>query len=649
MLSAAEALGDTGPLQSHIHGFRARAEQQAMAEAVESALAERGTLVTEAGTGTGKTFAYLVPVCLRGGRTLVSTGTRTLQEQLFRRDLPTVCDALGVRPVLAMLKGRSNYLCRYRLEIAQQSGQLPRVQQSQLHRISVWAGRTHSGDVEEVDDVPADAPVWYQVTSTAENCLGSECPDYQACHVVKARRAAQSADIVVINHHLLLSDMRLREEGFGELLPDCEAIVIDEAHQLPELASQYFGRTVSAHQMQSLARDAAQCQAAELGDAREIGENATRLIDAVDAIRTLFGRGETRGAWRTAAKLPGMEVAMAELNARIIDLYSALEIHGERSKGIELCRQRCAAIRDDLVRIIAGDDENLVSWYETSRHAFRLHQTAMSCAEGFRAQMERYDCAWIFTSATLSIGTDFSHFTSRLGIEDPRTGQWASPFDYANQALLFLPEGLPDPGDRGYTDRVVELAAEVITSSRGRAFVLFTSHHALRHAAERLRAMSLDYPLLVQGDGPRGLLLERFRSLGNAVLLGTSSFWEGVDVRGEHLSCVIIDKLPFFSPDDPVFQARQAQLARQGENAFRVLQLPQAVLALKQGSGRLIRDRDDFGVLVLCDPRLMSRGYGRVFLNNLPPMTRTRSIDDVKAFFSLTAETRETLVIGGTS
>lgn len=647
MLCAAEALGDAGPLITHIPGFRARSEQQAMAEAVESALADGATLVTEAGTGTGKTFAYLVPACLHGGRTLVSTGTRTLQEQLFRRDLPTVCAALGVRPVTAMLKGRGNYLCRYRLEIAEQSGQLPRVQQAQLQRIYEWAGRTHNGDIEEVDDVPADSPIWYQVTSTAENCLGAECPDYQACHVVKARRAAQSADIVVINHHLLLSDMRLRDEGFGELLPDCEAIIVDEAHQLPELASQFFGRTVSAHQLQSLARDAAQCQAAEVGDAREIGERATKLSEAVESVRTLFGKGDTRGSWNVAARTPGMEAAMAELSGRIMDLYAALEAHAERSKGLELCRQRCEIARDELARVTCVDDENLVSWYETSRHAFRLHQTAMSCAEGFRAQMARYDCAWVFTSATLSIGADFSHFTSRLGIDDPRTGQWASPFDYANQALMYLPEGLPDPGDRTYTDRVVDLAAEIVKASRGRAFLLFTSHQALRFAAERLRAKHLDYPMLIQGDAPRGLLLERFRELGNAVLLGTSSFWEGVDVRGEHLSCVIIDKLPFFSPDDPVFQARQAQLARQGENAFRLLQLPQAVLALKQGAGRLIRDRDDFGVLVLCDPRLMSRSYGRIFLNNLPPMTRTRSSDDVKSFFSLTEDTRTTRVIGG--
>ncbi len=620
-----------------------------MAESVEAALAAKDALVTEAGTGTGKTFAYLVPVCLGGGRTLVSTGTRTLQEQLFRRDLPTVCAALGVRPVMAMLKGRSNYLCRYRLEIAEQSGQLPRGQQAQLHRISSWSGRTHSGDVEEVDDVPADAPIWYQVTSTAENCLGAECPEYQGCHVVKARRAAQAADIVVINHHLLLSDMRLREEGFGELLPNCEAVIVDEAHQLPELASQFFGRTVSAHQLQSLARDAAQCQAAEVGDAREIGDSATHLIAAVDAVRALFGKGDTRGAWRAAVALPGMQAAMAELGARIQEFYGALELHSERSKGLETCRQRCAVARDDLAQVIGGDDENLVSWYETSRHAFRLHQTAMSCAEGFRAQMERYDCAWVFTSATLSIGTDFSHFTARLGIEEPQTGQWASPFDYANQALMYMPQGLPDPGSRSYTDAVVDLAAEIVTASRGRTFLLFTSHQALRFAAERLRSMSLAYPLLVQGEGPRGLLLERFRSLGNAVLLGTSSFWEGVDVRGEHLSCVIIDKLPFFSPDDPVFQARQTQLANQGENAFRLLQLPQAVLALKQGAGRLIRDQDDFGVLVLCDPRLKSRSYGRVFLNNLPPMTRTSSIDDVKNFFRVTEGTRTTLSIGAPS
>ncbi len=632
----AHLLGQEGPFPDLIQGFQVRAAQQQMATAVATTFSQAGCrLICEAGTGTGKTYAYLVPACQTEGPVIVSTGTRTLQEQLFLRDLPMVCKALGRPRQLAMLKGRSNYLCRYRLEMCRQSGQLPLQQQSQLLRISAWAGRTRSGDIEEIEDVPGDSPIWSQVTSTTDNCLGQECGDYDRCHVIEARRLAQNADIVVINHHLLFSDMRLRNEGHGELLPACQAIIIDEAHQLPELASQFFGQMISAHRLRILARDIVRCQAHEAPEAQALGDLADELHDQVDVLRRSFGTSNQRGAWQSVSQQPATRDAVVQLKECLRQLTAALELMAERSKGLENCRQRCLQLALVLTAIVDGQDDDFIRWYENSGQGFRLHRTPIDSADAFREQMTHYaDARWVFTSATLAVGKDFSHFATRLGIDEYDSGYWSSPFDYRRQALLYLPKNLPEPSQRDYNDQVVDVALPVLRASGGRAFFLFTSHQALRKAAQRLQSEKLPYPLLIQGEMPRGLLLQHFREQGNAILLGTASFWEGVDVRGEALSCVIIDKLPFASPDDPVFQARSTQLRLHGGNPFRSLQLPQAVIALKQGAGRLIRDIHDQGVLVLCDPRLLTRGYGKTFLNNLPAMQRCQDLIAVEAFFS---------------
>ncbi len=646
----AELLDEQGPFPSLIPGFQGRQAQQAMARAVADTLSRRRTLICEAGTGTGKTYAYLVPACLAEGPVLISTGTRTLQEQLYLRDMPMVCRALERPRRLAMLKGRGNYLCRYRLQMCRQSGQLPLVQQGQLLRITAWAGRTRSGDIEEVEDVPGDSPIWPQVTSTTDNCLGQDCGDYDRCHVVEARRQAQNADIVIINHHLLFSDMRLRNEGHGDLLPACQAVIVDEAHQLPELASQFFGQMISAHRLRVLARDIVRCQAQEAPEAQRLGDLADELFDQVDVFRRTLGHGSRRGAWQQVSGQAGTAAAIDRLQALLAQLVEALELLAERGKGLENCRLRCADLALVLRAVVDGEDSDFIRWFESSAQGFRLHRTPIDSADAFREQMTHYpDAAWIFTSATLAVGEDFSHFAARLGIDDHDSGQWSSPFDYPRQALLYLPRGLPEPSSRDYNARVVDIALPVLKASGGRAFFLFTSHQALRQAAERLREARLPYPVLIQGEMPRGLLLQSFREQGNAILLGTASFWEGVDVRGEALSCVIIDKLPFASPDDPVFQARSTQLRRNGGNPFRSLQLPQAVIALKQGAGRLIRDVQDRGVLVLCDPRLMTRGYGKTFLNNLPPMRRCHDLAAVEDFFSVVTAADETVIVEGAS
>lgn len=630
---ADELLGPHGPLARRISGFGARAVQQQMAARVEQVLARAETLIVEAGTGTGKTFAYLVPALMAGGRVIVSTGTRTLQDQLYHRDLPLVRDALGLSTRIALLKGRANYLCPHRLEITMSEGRLrSRSLVSQLQAIRAWAGRTRSGDIAEVEGVPEDSSLWSSVTSTVDNCLGQECPAYGECFVVKARREAQEADLVVINHHLLFADMALKEEGFGDLLPGADAFILDEAHQLPEVAAQFFGISLSARQLLELGRDTRAEQLQEAGDMGEVEGLKDRLDHAVGDFRLSLGSAEQRLAWDGVMHNPKVQGALKAMQEALAALGEWLESAAPRSKGLDNCRGRCLEFIDRLDRLVHPVDASYIHWLDVYRRSFTLHLTPLDVAAAFRGNVEAQPAAWIFTSATLAVGERFDHFARRLGLEGAQTERLDSPFDYARNALLYVPQEMPDPADARYTTAVLDAALPVIAASRGRAFLLFTSYRALRFAAEQLRDR-LTFPLLVQGEAPRGQLLGRFRELGDAVLLGTGSFWEGVDVRGPALSCVVIDKLPFASPSDPVVRARIESMRRHDDNPFTRYQLPSAVIALKQGVGRLIRDVEDRGVMMLCDPRLYTRPYGAVFLNSLPAMRRTRRLADVEAFF----------------
>ncbi len=634
MLTPAELLGRDGPLAEFIPDFAPRPQQQEMASAVAESLEKRGILVTEAGTGTGKTFAYLVPSLMSGDKILISTATKTLQDQLFHRDLPVVRQALNVPVSIALLKGRANYLCLHRLATAESSGLMPSRQAiDHLHRIRQWAGRTSSGDISEIENIPEDAPIWHQVTSTTDNCLGQECPTYNECHVVKARRAAQNADIVVINHYILFADMLLRGEGFGELLPGFDAIILDEAHQLYEIASDFFGIFLSSRQLMDFARDVVVEQLRDAPDMKILGEAARRLETFSRELRLALESGESRTAWRFVAEKPMVRQRVNALQGQVDKLQGMLEEAAVRGKGLENCWKRILDLGERLRQFAGEEDQLSINWYETTKHGFILHQTPVEISSIFHDCMDRYQAAWIFTSATLAIGQSFEHFMSRLGIRNADTGYWESPFNFRQNTLLYLPQAMPLPADAGYTAAVVEVALPVIKACGGRTFVLFTSHRALKLASGMFAQAGLEYPLYVQGSAPRSELLERFRVSGNAVLLGTNSFWEGVDVRGPALSCVIIDKLPFATPDDPVLQARAETLKQQGCNAFMDYLLPNAVINLKQGTGRLIRDVNDRGVLMLCDPRLLTKSYGKVFLHNLPPMTVTRSLDDVEAFF----------------
>ena len=636
MLAVDDFLGPTGRLARQVEGFAYRPQQAAMAREVGATLEAGGVLICEAGTGTGKTFAYLVPVLLSGRKVVVSTGTRNLQDQLYQRDVPRVRDVLGVPCTVAVLKGRANYLCTHRLETAWLEGrQRSRTLTDLLQRVRGWAARTERGDIAELVDVPEDAPVWPLVTSTTDNCLGQECPSWSTCHLVEARRLAQEADVVIVNHHLLCADLALRGDGFGELLPSADCYVIDEAHQLPETASDFFGHALSARQLQDLVRDIELESHREGGTTPELLGAGERVGKGARDLRLAFGVEARRAPWTEAAGSAAVQSGLAELQAGLAACVAAIEARGDRGRGLDSCLARAQALGQELRAFGATEvaDPGEIRWLETFQTGFRLNRTPLDIADTFRAHLAARRGAWIFTSATLAVGGDFAHFQHRLGIDEARTAEWDSPFDYRHQALWLLPRGLPDPNDAGFNRAAADLSIEVLTASRGRGFLLYTSHRALGEAATYLPGR-LPYPLLVQGSAPKNELLERFRQLGNAVLLGTASFWEGVDVRGEALSVVIIDRLPFASPGDPVLQARIDALRAEGGNPFREYQLPQAVIALKQGAGRLIRDVTDRGVLVVCDQRLLSRSYGQVFVRSLPPFRRTQDLEEVRRFFA---------------
>ena len=635
MLEIQDVLGPEGLMAEALDGFNYRSQQAEMAEAVAQTLEQGDVLIAEAGTGTGKTFAYLVPVLLAGSKVIISTGTKNLQDQLFLRDLPRIRDALASPLKVALLKGRANYLCVHRMDhaLADARGQRREVMQ-QLLQIRDWSVTTRSGDIAELKNIPEDTPVWPLVTSTGDNCLGQECKSWEKCHLVEARRQAQEADIVVINHHLLCADFSLKDEGFGELLPSADAFIIDEAHQLPDVASNFFGLTISTRQVLDLTRDTVTEYHIEAGDLPQLVEQTDKVAKAARDLRLAFGQSLRRGSWNEVAADEKVQDALETVLSSLQRLEALLEAIEGRGKGLDSCLQRVKALAQGLHQIADDEpDEETIRWFETHATSLRLNSTPLDIAEMFQAQMARHPAAWVFTSATLAVGDSFSHFQRQLGLDEARTAKWDSPFDYPHQALWYVPKGLPAPSDPGYTEQVMELALPMLEASGGRAFLLFTSYRALNQAADWLEDR-MDYPLLVQGDAPKAELLNQFVEKGNAVLLGTSSFWEGVDVRGEALSLVLIDKLPFASPGEPVLQARLDAMKKKGGNPFMQYQVPQAAIALKQGAGRLIRDETDRGVLVMCDPRMLKKSYGHTFLEAMPPFARTRELQDVLDFFA---------------
>lgn len=630
-----------GVLAGGIAGFRPRQSQTDMARAVADAIARQGTLLAEAGTGTGKTFAYLVPALLWGGKVILSTGTKNLQDQLYLRDIPTVRKALNAPVTVALLKGRANYVCHFHLERTQQNGRLTsREDVGYLREIARFSKTTSTGDKSELSRVPESALVWNLVTSTRDNCLGAECDHYQDCFVMKARKEAQQADVVVVNHHLFFADVALKDTGVAELLPSANTVIFDEAHQLPETATLFFGDTVSTSQVMELCRDTLVEGLTHARDGADWAMVVSSVEKAVRDLRLSFPPEGIKLAREQIAESSPFFPALEHLKAMIRQMAEVLASQAERAETIEQCRARAIELGAQLDAWTPPEDPAQqafkVLWVEAFSQSLQLHQTPLSIAPIFSKQREGPPRAWIFTSATLAVKKDFSHYSAQLGLTGEPALSWPSPFDYANQALLYVPADLPAPNSPGYTDAVIDAAFPVIEAAGGRAFLLCTTLRAVKRAAERLREMfdtrQLPWPLLVQGDMGRTELLSQFRAAGNAVLIGSQSFWEGVDVRGDALSVVIIDKLPFAPPDDPVLAARIADMERRGLNGFMHHQLPEAIISLKQGAGRLIRDENDRGVLMICDPRLISKPYGRRIWQSLPAFARTRELGTVQSF-----------------
>jgi ATP-dependent DNA helicase DinG len=625
-------------LAKSISGYRVREQQVDMAERIAAAIKGCSVFIAEAGTGTGKTFAYLVPALKSGGKVIVSTGTKTLQDQLFNKDLPMVRDALKAPVKIALLKGRANYVCPYHLERALADGRfLTREDAADARRISVFAKVTHTGDKAECLEVSENSPVWNHATSTRENCLGQDCPDYKDCFVMLARREAMAADLVVVNHHLFFADVMLRDEGMAELLPACNTVIFDEAHQLPEVATLFFGDTVSTAQVLDLARDARAEGLINARDCLDLQPASRELEKVAKDLRLAVGLDGGRFAYGQLTENPEFLPALQVLEAEMTKFAAILETQAERAEGLEKCWQRAGELVERLAewqKITAG----YVRWAEAFSHSMQLNSTPLDVAEIFKKQMGGHPRAWIFTSATLAVQGKFHHYCAELGLGEPESACWESPFDYGQQAVLYVPLGMPEPNAYGYTEAVVEAAFPAVVAAGGGAFFLCTSLRAMRRTHELIKARledeGHDMPLLLQGEGSKNDLLQRFRHFGNAILVGSQSFWEGVDVRGEALSLVVIDKIPFAPPDDPVLSARIEQMRQQGRNPFMEYQLPRAVINVKQGAGRLIRDETDRGVLMICDPRLLSKPYGRRIWQSLPPMKRTKELSEVLSFFA---------------
>ena len=611
-------------------GFQPRAGQAWMAEAVAETIANLDKLVVEAGTGTGKTFAYLLPALQSGRKTIISTGTKALQDQLYHRDLPLIGRAIGRPVATALLKGRANYLCLERLEHVADVGE---TLLDDLNAVREWRYRTDSGDKAELIEVAEDSRIWPFVTSTVDNCLGQKCPDYSKCHVVKARRAAQEADLVVVNHHLLLADLAMKEEGFVEFLPGAEAIILDEAHQIPDLAVQFFGVALGTREIERLVDET------RVATVPFQQPELLRRVDAVQtAVRVLRAEApREEGRQQLAEVIDQLREPLDTLRLALGELNTALAEIADSSIELDKLHEQLTSILERLVLLATDDAWDGLRWLEINPRSLRINLTPLDVSSTLNGLIDNAHQAWIFTSATLAVGEDFSHFTKRMGLVDVAGLTFPSPYAVDQNGLIYLPPGLPQPSEFGHTESMLEAVIPLLEKTTGGMFCLFTSHRALKIAKKWCRTHKKSLggrQLLVQGSAPRDDLLRRFREAGDAVLLGTGSFWEGVDVRGQALTIVAIDKLPFASPADPLMMTRLEFIRREGGNGFTEHQLPQAVLAMKQGAGRLLRDQNDYGVIVLCDPRLTSKSYGRMFLKSFEPMPTTASFDDVAAFLA---------------
>jgi ATP-dependent DNA helicase DinG len=641
---------DDGALARAVAEFESRPGQRAMARAVADAIEQGRVLLAEAGTGTGKTVAYLVPAILSGRRVLVSTGTKTLQEQIIAKDLPALRESLGIPFRATCMKGRGNYLCLHRFEQFRDNPMaMAFADVETVSAIADWADRTETGDRAELEDLPEELGIWSEVSAATENCIGSDCPRYKDCFITLMRQRAAESDIVVVNHHLLCADASVRQGAYGEVIPECHVAVIDEAHQLEDVATQYFGTTVSTYRIDDLARDVERVVAAGAcrDDPAEMRRGSDRVRDRgavfFHALREMAAASAGGGRAGAAASLDRQRVTAGMLGLvqphglNLIEALDGLQglvaLANEPSEDLAAVGRRAGEIRDELRFLLRCADPDYVYYLEARGRGVFLKASPIDVSTIVREAFLERMATTVLTSATLSVGDSFDYVRSRLGVREADEIRLPSEFRYEEQAILYLPPSMPDPRSPQFGRAASREILEILRRTEGRAFVLFTSYSVLREV-ERQLASALDYPVLVQGSAPRSVLLKQFRSLGNAVLLATSSFWQGVDVVGEALSCVIVDKLPFASPAEPVTAARIEAINARGDSAFEYYQLPLAILTLEQGLGRLIRHRRDRGVLAVLDPRIRSKAYGSRFLEALPPAPVVTRLDDITTFFA---------------
>lgn len=619
-------LGENGSLKKVYPKFSPRAAQIEMAESIEYAIEKNQTAVIEAGTGIGKTFAYLIPALLSGKKIIVSTGTKNLQDQLYNKDLPLLRKLFPVKKV-SLLKGRANYLCLHRLEThAPDALYETRTVQKDLTKVNRWAKLTKTGDVSELAGIKETSSIWPNVTSTSENCLGSDCPCFNKCFVSKARREALTSDLVIINHHLFFADLAIKDEGFGELLPDARVVVFDEAHHLAEIATNFFSQSLSSRKVLLLINDVLAAYYEISQDLKELPELLAQMKQMLKKVRLAFGKDMRREAWEDVAYKREVKSVFNSLQEQFSQLVEFLSHLSQRSKDFHGCYERAVELFHLIDQLLDQEKSGEhVYWFETFAQSFVIYITPIQIKNELQKFIHHPDKAWIFTSATLAIGNDFDFFTKPLGIEPNVVKQLLSPYEYQKNTMLYIPQGLPDVRSMDFIKKLIELALPMIKISKGRSFLLFTSYSAMNKARELLQKS--EFELFVQGDKTKHQLLEDFRNTPNAILLGTSSFWQGVDVQGEALSCVIIDKLPFASPGEPIVKARVNAINKQGGNAFFDYQLPYAVIALKQGVGRLIRGEQDKGILMIGDMRLLTKNYGERFIDSLPEMPIARRHD----------------------
>ena len=626
-----------GPLSNIIEGYQLRPSQVEMANMVDSALLKQESLIIEAGTGTGKTFAYLAPALMKGGKVIISTATKNLQDQLFNKDIPKIREALNIPVKVNLLKGRSNYLCQLRLEETARQDQFVNEEDGvHFEKIKKFNDHSKTGEISEVQGVPELASVWPMVTSTADHCLGQSCDFAKSCFFLKARKEALSAEIVIVNHHLFFADFVLKDEEVSEILPKANTIIFDEAHQLPDIASIFFGNNLSTNEILKLVQDI-QALFEKIGKSKKkLATHSLQIIENINNLRALFPAQNHRLTYEKIQNFEDFTSSLQSINNILLKFDKFFSLIDDQSPEQKKIYERYSKVCEKLSPWLTKKNNNYVYWLDIFSKSIQLNMTPFSIAESFDKFKAENKMSWIYTSATLAVNESFNFFQSMMGLNQAKAKKLDSPFDFKNNACLYVPNNMPEPNSVLFTLSLIKKIYPLIQAAKGRTFILSTSLKAMSEISALLKnefdERNINLPILTQGEDSKKILIDRFKSYGNAILIGSMSFWEGIDVRGSSLSLVIIDKLPFQSPGDPVFESKINRIKMQGENPFMTFQLPKAIITLKQGAGRLIRDEKDKGVLMICDPRIIDKPYGKRIWKSLPAFKRTRQEIDVTSF-----------------